>query len=72
MELFDVEDEAVLNTIMHNHPGDADSCTGEMLRLWLVRKPDANWNQLIEVLREPNIKLKSLALKVEGMLCKGM
>ena len=43
-----------------------------MLRLWLARKPEASWNQLLETLREPGIKLNALAAKIEGMLSKGM
>ena len=71
VELFDVKDIPVLNTIRINDPGDADRCTAEMLRLWLDRKPDASWNQLIQAFKAPNIKLESLASKVEGMLSKG-
>ena len=70
--LFDVEDETVLDTIKTNHPGDADGCTAEMLRLWRERNPIANWNQLLIVLRMPHIKLNALAAKIEGMLYKGM
>ena len=71
VELFDVEDESVLNTIMINHPGNTDQCTAKMLRLWLERKSDATWNQLIQALRAPSIKLEGLALKIERMLTKG-
>ena len=71
VELLDVEDEPVLNAIKNNFPGDVNKCTAEMLQLWLARKPEASWNCLIEVLREPNIKLNTLATKIEGMLCKG-
>ena len=72
MELLDVEDEPVLNTIKNNYPTDADKCTAEMLQLWLARKPEASWNRLIEALREPNIRLNTLAAKVEAMLSKGI
>ena len=51
---------------------DPGRCAGEMLKLWLQRKPDANWNQLIEALRAPHIKLEKLASEIERMLCKGM
>ena len=71
LELLDVEDEAELKTIKANHPGDADRCTAEMLQLWLDRKSDASWNQLIKVFREPHIKLNTLASKIKGMLSKG-
>ena len=70
--LFDAGDEAVLNTVKKNHPGDANGCASEMLKLWLARKPEATWNQLIKVLKEPNIKLNSLAKKIKKMLSKGI
>ena len=69
--LFDAGDEAVLNTIKKNNPGDANKCASEMLQLWLDRNPEASWDQLIKVLREPNIKLNSLAEKIKTMLSKG-
>ena len=72
VELFDVEDESVLNTIRTDHPGDSDKCTAEMLRLWLEKKSDASWNQLIKTFRERNIKLESLASKIENLLPEGI
>ena len=71
VELFDVGDEAVLKTIKKNFPGDANKCASEMLQLWLDRKPEASWNQLLEALKEPNIKLNTLATKIEKMLSNG-
>ena len=71
VELFDVDDESVLNTIRTNHPGDADRCAAEMLQLWLEKRSDASWNQLIKTFREPNIKLESLASKIERLLPEG-
>ena len=72
MELLDAGDEAVLNVIKKNYPGDANKCASEMLQLWLARKPEASWNQLLETLREPGIKLNALATKIEEMLSKGI
>ena len=72
VELFDIEDEPVLNTIRTDHPNDSDKCTAEMLRLWLEKKSDATWNQLMDAFREPNIKLEALASKINSMLSKGM
>ena len=72
VELLDVEDEPVLNTIKINYPGNVNKCTAEMLQLWLARKPEASWNQLIAVFREPNIKLNALAVRIEEMLSGGM
>ena len=70
--MFDVEDEPVLNGIKADHPGDANECAAEMLRLWLNRKSDASWNKLIQAFRASNIKLEALASKIEEMLSKGM
>ena len=72
VELFDIEDEVVLNTIKTNNPGDADKCAAEMFQLWRERQSDSCWNQLIQALRAPSIRLETLALKIEGMLCEGM
>ena len=69
--LFDPGDEVVLDTINKNHPGDAEKCAAEMLKLWLSRKPEASWDLLLEALKEPNIKLNALAVKIEKMLTKG-
>ena len=70
--MFDVEDEPMLDVIKANHPGDANKCAAEMLRLWLNRKPDASWNKLIQAFRASNIKLEALASQIEEMLSKGM
>jgi len=72
IELLDEGDEKELNTIKANNPADHDTCAGEMLQLWLARKPDASWNQLLQAFREPHIGLHALASKIEGMLYKGM
>ena len=72
VELLDVGDEKELDTIQKNFPGDHDACAAGMLKLWLDRKTDASWNQLIQVFRERHIQLNALALEIEGMLSKGM
>ena len=70
--LLDPGDEVVLDTINKNHPGDADKCAAEMLKLWLARKSEASWNLLLMALKEPHIKLNYLASTISGMLLKGM
>ena len=72
MELLDAENEHVLNAINHNNPGDPMQCTSAMFRLWLERQPGASWNQLIEALKAPSIRLEALAFKIEGMLLEGI
>ena len=71
VELFDAGDEIVLNTISENHSKDVNKCAGEMLKLWIARNPDATWNQLIKALKEPHIKLNTVAKKIASMLSKG-
>ena len=70
--LLDPGDEVVLNVIDKNHHRDVEKCAAEMLKIWLSRKSEATWNQLLEALREPNIKLNALAKKIEEMLSKGL
>ena len=72
LELLDEEDECMLNTIRLNYPENSDRCTTEMLQLWLARKSNPSWNQLIDALRAPHIKLEALASNIEGMLSKGI
>lgn len=71
VELLGLQNESLLNTIKAEYRGDASKCTVEMFLLWLEKKHDASWNQLIQALRKPNIKLENLASKVENMLSKG-
>ena len=72
VELLNEEDEYMLNAIRANSHEDADKCTDEMLQLWLSRKSNPTWDQLLDVFRAPNIKLEALASEIEGMLSKGI
>lgn len=65
MELIS-ESEAALGTIAANCRSDVISCCSSLFTLWLQRKPDASWGQLIDALR--NIKLHSLAAEIEKKL----
>ena len=69
--MFDAGDDIVLDTIKKNHHDNADKCAAEMLKLWLTRKPEASWNHLLGVFREPHIQMNTFAKKIEEMLCKG-
>ena len=71
VELLDDEDVPVLKRIKADHGRNSDECTAKMLELWLEKKPDTTWNDLIQTLREPNIKFETLASKLESLLCKG-
>ena len=71
LELLGQQEVPLLNTIKADNLEDASKCTVEMFLKWLEREPDASWNQLIQALRKPNIKLETLASKVEKMLSEG-
>ena len=60
------ESEAALGAIAANCRSDVISCCSSLFTLWLQRKPDANWGQLIDALR--NIKLHNLAAEIEKKL----
>ena len=72
VQLLDQEDEETLSTIEANYRGDIDKCVTEMFRLWTQRKPEASWNNLIDALRQPGVKLDALAKNIEDMLCEGI
>ena len=50
---------------------NVNKCTAEMLQLQLARKPEASWGQLLEALKEDNIKLTALVSEIERMLSEG-
>ena len=68
IELLDFNDFEELDTIETEHPSDLNKCCTKMLNLWLKKQPTASWNQLIEALRQPGIKLGTLATKIKQML----
>ena len=72
LQLLDQEDEEALNIIDKNNNRDIDKCATEMFRLWIQRKPKANWKNLIEALRQPSIKLEALAEKIIDILPEGI
>jgi len=71
VELLDAKDEIVLNNIKADFVENHDKCASEMFQLWLARKSDASWNQLIKAFRQPSIGLNALASNIEAMLSKG-
>ena len=66
LELLEPEDEGKLNIIQHNSHRDINECCKQMFQLWLEKCPDAEWNHLIQALRE--VGLNQLAYKIIGML----
>ena len=57
---------AELSTISQDHRDRVINCCSRMFQLWLQRKPNASWKQLIMALKE--INLNTLASQIEGML----
>ena len=72
LELLGYEHQVGLKIIKANHPTDDESCANNMLTLWLETTVDADWNQLLEIFRQPHINLQSLASRIENMLLKGI
>ena len=68
VELLAEEDVQALDEIQSNYPSNASTCCTKMFQLWLDRQPEASWRQLIQALREPNIKLEELANTIEQKL----
>ena len=57
---------ADINTISANNRGDVVGCCSSLFTLWLQRKPEANWKQLIDALI--TIKLNVLAAEIKKSL----
>ena len=68
IELLDPDDVEELDNIKAQYPLDLSECCKAMFQLWLRKKSNASWNQLIESLRQPGIELDTLASKVEQLL----
>ena len=66
IELMGEDSVADLNTISANNRGDVIQCCSSMFSLWLERRPEASWKQLIEALTK--IKLNLLASEIEKLL----
>jgi len=54
LELLD--DKGTLDVIKKNNPTDVDECCTEMFKKWLESKPDAKWDELVNVLNEVGLK----------------
>ena len=57
---------ASLGIISANSSGNVVNCCSSLFSLWFQRQPKPSWRQLIEALK--NIDLKSLATQIEGQL----
>ena len=57
---------ADLNTISADNRGNVTTCCSSLFSLWLQRKPEANWQQLIDALIK--VKLNLLASNIKKSL----
>ena len=57
-----------LDVIKSDHTGDNQMCCMQMFSYWLSSNTDATWNQLIEALKSPVVKLTVVAAEVEKIL----
>lgn len=69
--MLNAADKGLLDAIETECPGNVVKCR-EMFCLWLERTPEATWNQLLQALRAPSVKLETLASELEEMLSKGI
>ena len=51
-----LDNNSILDRIKLNNQGDVECCCNEMFKKWLEMRPDASWNQLIEVLIKLDLK----------------
>ena len=68
VELFKKNDVKQLDTIESSNNGNAEMCSGKMLKLWNEKYPEATWNDLIKSLNAPGVELCTTASKIEKML----
>ena len=65
-----LRDTRHVEQIKSNSSGNVEKCAAMMFELWLQKKSDASWNELIAALR--NIELLAVAHMIKSMLYKGM
>ena len=68
VKLLKEDQESQLDIIKSNHPSDNQMCCMEMFWYWLSTNTDASWQQLIEALQLPIVKLPVVAADIEKML----
>jgi len=68
LELMEEKDVEELRVIKTDYDTNVSKACEEMLELWLRKKPESTWNQLIEAVKAPDIELNSAATKIEEML----
>ena len=67
LNLLKEDQESQLDIIKSNHAGDNQTCCMEMFWCWLSTNTEASWEQLVEALRSPFVKLPVVAADIEKM-----
>ena len=67
LKLLKEDQESQLDIIKSNHAGDNQMCCMEMFWCWLSTNTEASWEQLVEALRSPFVKLPVVAADIEKM-----
>ena len=68
LELFDEEEEHMLNNIESTYKDNTDKCCLEMFRKWSMAHNNGTWSQIVEALKSPGVKLAAVADKLEKNL----
>ena len=66
IKLLNEDQESKLDLIKSDHPNDSEQCCRKMFWCWLETHPDASWQQLINSLRSPALKLHTVAANIEA------
>ena len=69
MLLLDEDSVSELNIIKDNNHGDVEACCHEVFELWLRKYPEADWNTLMDALKQ--MALDSLVEKIKTVILKG-
>ena len=59
----------MLDLIKSNHKDDKGECCRQMFWYWLETTPNATWQQLLDSLKSPAIRLDTIAANIEAMCC---
>ena len=52
-----------LRVIQANHPGDVQTCCGQMLQYWLEVDVEANWDMLIDALEQIQLNVTAARIR---------
>ena len=58
---------STLDALDHKHRGDPERCIAAVCEKWIATKPDATWDDIIEMLESPSLSEKKLATEIRNM-----